>query len=105
MIKHMIIFNELLYTYLSGFTVNHSTNTTLLSRLTDMILNGAENRKHTSTILIVLQTAFDTLDHKILLDKMECISFPDEALKWFYSYLTSRTFFVSSDNVFSEAGP
>ena len=105
MIKHMIIFNELLYTYLSGFRVNHSTNTTLLSRLTDMILNGAENRKHTSTILIDLQTAFDTLDHKILLDKMECISFSDETLTWFYSYLTNRTFFVSSDNVFSEAGP
>ena len=57
-----------------------------------MILNGAENRKHTSTI-------------KILLDKIECISFSDETLTWFYSYLTNRNFFVSSDNVFSEAGP
>ena len=31
-----------------------------------MILNGAENEKHTGMILINLQKAFDTLDHAIL---------------------------------------
>ena len=31
-----------------------------------LILNGAENRKHKGMILIDLQKAFHTLDHKIL---------------------------------------
>ena len=53
--------NGLLYIYQSGFRTNHSTDT-CLSRLTDMISNGAENWKHTGVILIDLQKVFDTLD-------------------------------------------
>ena len=95
--------NELPYSYQSGFRANHSTDTGL-SQLTDMILNGAENGKHTSMILIDLQKAFDNLDHKILLDKMKCIGFSDKTIKWFHSYLTSRAIFVSLGAVFSEGG-
>ena len=47
---------------------------------------------------------FDTLDHKILIDKMKCIDFSDKATKLFHSYLTNRVFSDSLDNVFSEAG-
>ena len=95
--------NELLYSYQSGLRANHSTDT-CLPQLSDMILNGAENGKHTGMILIDLQKAFDTLDHKILLDKMKCIGFSDKKIKWFHSYLTNRTIFVSLGTVFSEAG-
>ena len=38
--------NELLYSYQSSFRANHSTDT-CLSQLTDTILIGAENGKHT----------------------------------------------------------
>ena len=69
-----------------------------------MILNGAENGKHTGMILIDLQKAFHTLDHKLLLDKMKCIGFSDYTIKWFHSYLTNRAIFVSLGTVFSEAG-
>ena len=55
--------NELLYSYQSGFRANHSTDT-CLSHLTGIILNGAENGKHTGMILIDLQRAFYFLDHK-----------------------------------------
>ena len=57
--------NELLYMYQSGFRANYSTDT-YLSRLTDMILKGGENGKHTGMILIGLQNTFKTFDHKIL---------------------------------------
>ena len=66
-----------------------------------MILNSAENGKHTGMMLIDLQKAFDTLDHKILLRKMKCIGFSNKTTTWFHSYLTSRAFFVSLDNMFS----
>ena len=57
--------NGLLYIYQLGFRANHSTHK-CLSRLTNMILKSAENRKHTGMLLNDLQRAFDTLDHKIL---------------------------------------
>ena len=43
-----------------------------------MILNAVENEHHTGWILINLQKAFDTLNHKISSDKMKCIIFQVE---------------------------
>ena len=77
--------NELLYRYQSGFRANHSTYP-CLSQLTNLILNVAENEKHTGMILIDFQNAFETLDHKILLG----IGFSDKTIKWSHSYLTNR---------------
>ena len=93
---------EFLHIYQWGFRTNHSTDT-CLSRLTDIFLNGAENGKHTGMILIDLQKAFDSLDHEFSLDKIKSIGFSDKTIKWFHSYLTNWAFFVSLDNVFSEA--
>ena len=47
---------------------------------------------------------FDTLDHKVLLEKMKCTSFSGNTVKWFRSYLTNRAIFVSLGTGFSEAG-
>ena len=46
-----------------------------------MILNSAENGIYTGMSLIGLQKIFDTLDHKILLDNMNCIDFSDKTIK------------------------
>ena len=54
---------------------------TCLSHLIDMIVEGAENEKHTGIFLIDLEKAFDTFDHKILLNNMKCIGFSDKATK------------------------
>ena len=60
--------------------------------------------QHTGMILIDLQKAFDTLDHDVLLKKMECVGFKKPVIKWFKSYLSNRKFFVSIEGVFSEEG-
>ena len=83
--------------------MNHSTDS-CLSQLTDRILNGAENGRHMGMILIDLQKAFDTLEHKILLDKIKCKGFSDKTINWFNSYLTNRVIFASLGTAFSEAG-
>ena len=85
----------------SGFKVNHSTDTRF-SQLTDMILNDVENGLHASMILIDLRKNFDTLHNKTILDKKRFKGFSEKTLRWFHSYLTQRTFFVSLDNVLSE---
>ena len=55
-------------------------------------------------ILIDLQKAFDTVNHDILLKKMEFIRFSEETTKWLKSYLSNRKFKVHIKNTFSEPG-
>ena len=43
-----------MYIYQTGHITAHHSTDTYLSRLTDIILNGPENRKHTDMILIDL---------------------------------------------------
>ena len=95
--KDYLYRNKLLYIYQSAFRANHSTDTYLSQlTLTDMILNSAENGKHTLMILINLQMVFGTLEYKILSDKIKHMSCSDKATKQlFHAYLKSRTFFVS----------
>ena len=54
-------------------------------------------------ILIHLQKAFDTLYHRVLLEKMKYFAFLTSVLKYFESFLSNRKCLVSI-NVFSEAG-
>ena len=84
LIQNYLQWNKLFYIYQSGVNASGSTDT-YLTRLPNMILNGAENGKHTGIILIDLEKAFDSLSHKILLDKMKWFGFTDETIKCFYS--------------------
>ena len=63
-----------IYKFQSGFRAHHSTDT-CLTYLSDKILQGFDNGMLTGMILIDLQKAFDTIDHEIFLDKLECLGF------------------------------
>ena len=77
---------EIIFDYQSGFSSKHSVNT-CLAHLSNQILKGFDARKSTGMILIDLQKAFDTLDHQILLKKLNYIGFSPETIRWFESYL------------------
>ena len=102
-IEKSIHFQKLIYMYPSGFRTNHSTDF-CLALLIDFVLTGMDKQIHTCMILIVLQKAFDSFDHGVLLEKMKQFSSPTSVFKWFESYLSNRKFLVCIDNVFSEAG-
>ena len=78
--------NKILYNYQSGFPTNHSINL-CLSFLTDKILKEFDEGLLTGMVLIDLQNAFDTINHEILLKKLEAIGFSDQCMQWFRSYL------------------
>ena len=66
--------------------------------MNNKIWKGFDNGPFTGMILIDLQKGFDTIEHDILLGKLKKISFCDDTINWFHSYLTDRTFLVSIEN-------
>ena len=57
-------------------------------------LRGLDKYFRLIMILGDLQKAFSTLDHTLLLQKMEYNGFKKSVIKWFQLYLPNRNFFV-----------
>ena len=93
--------NKILYKFQSGFRRNFSTDS-CLSYLSNKIASGFESGLHTGMILIDLQKAFDTIDHEILINKLEFLGFSKNIILWFKSYLSIRKFKVNLYKTFSE---
>ena len=75
----------------SAYRQNYSTETTLLGLRNDMLL-AADAGHGSAVVLLDLSAAFDTIDHDVLLDRLNIhCGFADTALSWFTSYLRDRT--------------
>ena len=77
-----------------GFRASHSVIHALIS-MTESIKNSLDNKKFGCGIYLDLQKAFDTVDHQILLNKLEYYGIRGTALGWFRSYLSNRSRYVS----------
>ena len=71
--------HNILYKFQSGFRKNHSTDF-CLCYLADKISKGLDTGLLTGVILIDLQKAFDTIDHRILLLKTPSLGFSREVI-------------------------
>ena len=74
---------DILYGFQSGFRGSFSTDTCLI-HLTDHIHNQTSCGNFTGVVLIDLQKAFDTVDHVILLKKLEAMGV--SSVDWLRSY-------------------
>ena len=72
-----------------GFRPLHSTATCLL-KCTDDWYSGMDKGHFTGLISIDLKKAFDTVNHKILCQKLEHSGVTGRELSWFNSYLSNR---------------
>ena len=84
-----------------GFRLRHSTNHALID-LTEDIREAIDNNNFAVGVFIDLQKAFDTVDHQILLKKLDHYGIRGTANKWFESYLTNRKQFVTINGVDSD---
>ena len=75
-----------LYSSQYGFRSKHSCENAI-SELIGQIVKGHERQEHTAAIFLDLSKAFDTLDHELLLKKLEIYGIRGTALDWFSSYL------------------
>ena len=86
--------HKVLYSLQFGFQENHSIDYALVS-LTEAVRNTLDNKRFGCGIFIDLQKAFDTVNHAILLSKLEHYGVRGCALEWFRSYLSDRNQYVS----------
>ena len=84
-----------------GFRKKYSTNHALLS-IVEGIRDKLDNKTFVCGVFIDLEKAFDTVNHNILLKKMEHYGIRGVANLWFASYLSSRKQKVKLDNAYSD---
>jgi hypothetical protein len=91
---------ELLSDSQFGFRKSHSTATALLDCTNDWYMN-LDRKMFNLVVLIGLKKAFDTVDHQILLRKLELYGIKGKALTLLKSYLTNRNQKCQIKNSFS----
>ena len=69
-----------------GFRSQHSCESAV-AELTSEIVKGLQNGMYTVALFLDLSKAFDTLEHKVLLDKVYRYGIRGNSLNWFKSYL------------------
>ena len=92
--------HDLLYEYQFGFQKGKSTHMALITLIE--ISEALDQGELVIGIFLDFSKAFDTVDHGILLKKLELYGVKDTALKWFDSYLTNRLQYVTYNNIKSD---
>ena len=92
---------NILYQFQFGFRKGYSTEQAILE-ITDYLKTAIDNKLYTCGIFLDFSKAFDTVNHNILLRKLEKYGIRGLPLQWFLSYLTNRAQFVQIVNVKSD---
>ena len=96
--------NNLIYSLQFGFRPKYSTTHALIN-LTESIRESLDEGSFGCGIFVDLQKAFDTVNHKILLHKLEYYGIRGICNDWFKSYLSDRKQFVSINGYNSDLMP
>ena len=89
--------NKLLYEYQFGFQKGKSTHLAIMM-LVDKITEALDQGETVVGVFLDFSKAFDTVDHNILLKKMEKYGISGVELQWFEDYLSNRLQYVTYNN-------
>ena len=93
--------NEIMTNHQFGFRKSYSTELAAIN-LYDTLLKNLDEKKITCTIFLDLAKAFDSVNHKILLQKLEKYGVRGYPLKLLESYLSNRKQYVKLNDKFSK---
>lgn len=80
---------DFLYQHQYGLSRGHSTEEAI-TQLNNWVLESMDEGKVTGLLFIDISKAFDSLNHKVLLRKLEHLGLSERSLRWFRSYLADR---------------
>ena len=86
---------KLLYSKQFGFQTGLSTEHAIV-KLVDQIYKSFEKDHYIPGFFIDLSKGFDTVDHTILIKKLEMYGIKGINLAWFRSYLTNRLIYLTN---------
>ena len=90
--------NALFADFQSSYRKFHSCETAV-TRIHNDILMMVDKRRNVILLLLDLSAAFDTINHKLLLKKLESLyGIGGDIICWIKSYLNNRTFKVAVEN-------
>ena len=85
---------EIIFEFQFGFRKGRSTSQAI-TEISDILRKAIDNNLYTCGVFLDFSKAFDTVNHEILLQKLECYGIRGLPLKLFKSYLTNRQQYVS----------
>ena len=89
---------NILYQYQFGFRKGFSTEQAIIE-ITDYVKSSIDNHLYTCGMFLEFSKAFDTVNHSILLRKLEKYGIRGLPLELFHSYLSNRTQYVQVGNI------
>ena len=87
---------NILYNKQFGFRIGHSTEHAI-AQLVDQIYKAFDKSEYTLGVFIDLSKAFDTVDHSILLRKLELYGITDRSYAWIKTYIPNRLHYIQID--------
>lgn len=93
--------NNLNTDFQHAYRAGHST-ATAMAQMTNDWLMALDNRRLAGAVLLDFSSAFDLIDHNLLLRKMQCYGFGQAASLWLQSYLENRRQAVFFNGSFSD---
>lgn len=93
--------NNIIVGQQSGFRKNHSCETAL-NRVINDWKSSLEEGKFIICTFLDLKRAFETIERKILIEKLDNLGIRGKEKEWFVSYLSNRSQRTKIDDVFSQ---
>ena len=91
---------KILYEFQFGFRKGHSTSQAI-TEIAQNLRKAVDNNMYSCGVFLDFSKAFDTVNHKMLLSKLESYGIRGSPLQLFTSYLTNRKQYTSLGNYLS----